>query len=146
MNASARAISVVSALLAPCKGRSDAMMNCGLPLPLYCNGPQEDDGRTEIACLLELARPDPTTAPAAQARNTPSRIRFFIRSSRFEGSGGLHGCGREYVADRSRFQPRSSCSGLHEHEAAQHPVEAPDNRAVGERRRNVLADRVERAV
>src|SRR5436190_11869072 len=79
MNAIARFISVVSARFAPCNGRSEAMISCGEPPPLYCSFPQEEAGRTYCPdCLLEPPRAPATTARDAPtaATSTPSTIRF----------------------------------------------------------------------
>jgi hypothetical protein len=59
-------ISVVSARFAPWSGRSDAMMNCGLPLPLYCSFPHDDDGKTVTPALL--APPMAVAATTSAAR------------------------------------------------------------------------------
>ena len=79
MYAIALFISVVSARFAPWSGRSDAMMNCGLPLPLYWSLPQDDDGNTVTPAFL-LAPPmavATTTSAAMLATSAPIGIPFF---------------------------------------------------------------------
>jgi hypothetical protein len=69
----------MSALLAPCSGRSDAMMNFGEPLPPYWSLPHDEAGRTVgPACLFALPTAAATMASAAMlAAVAPKRIRFF---------------------------------------------------------------------
>src|SRR5437870_9282848 len=64
-------ISVVWARPAPWSGRSDATMKSGLPEPLYCTGPHDDDGSgvTALADLVALL-----AVPARAANATATRI------------------------------------------------------------------------
>src|SRR5262249_59765624 len=71
-------ISTVCVRLDPCSGRSDAMMNCGEPLPPYWSGWHEDEGRACARLTFPVATPAMTSAtPTTATSGTPYRIRFF---------------------------------------------------------------------
>jgi hypothetical protein len=87
MKAIALLISVVSARFAPWRGRSDAMILSGLPLPPYWSFPHDDDGNgvTDVR-ECDVARPLAAKAPskATPRKAPPANRRTFVTSPPFE--------------------------------------------------------------
>src|SRR5581483_1316489 len=110
MNAIARFISSGSARFAPCSGRSDAMMNCGEPLPPYWSLLHDDAGSgVTAACLLDLPAAVATTASVAAAASTAASPMRFFKPSLLLAWITRSASDGEYADTPSAFQ--GICSG-----------------------------------